>query len=83
MTVPGEVGQRWGFWDDRRYICMRILYFSKDGKTAYGESDSGEEYSLCSFENAELISERCVFCGEDRNPWEFEDGLLCVYCQEA
>jgi hypothetical protein len=27
--------------------------------------------------------ERCVYCGEERSPDQFEDGLRCKLCQEA
>jgi len=27
-------------------------------------------------------NERCNFCGEERSPDEFEDGLRCVHCAE-
>lgn len=28
------------------------------------------------------VLERCVFCGEEREPEGFEDGLCCVFCAE-
>jgi len=26
--------------------------------------------------------QQCVFCGMEREPHEFEDGLRCIYCVE-
>lgn len=37
---------------------------------------------LADEEMGEGESSRCVFCGELRFGWEFEDGLRCVYCVE-
>lgn len=53
-----------------------------------GDGDAlrnGEACAYCAYvkDGGGAIYERCDYCGEARAPFEFQDGLRCVYCAEA